>query len=42
MIGIESAGAVRGHDLENWFRAESELMRRAPIEIKEHTAAKTP
>src|SRR5262245_42489786 len=24
-----------GHDLEDWFRAESELMRRVPVEIKE-------
>jgi HSP20 family protein len=24
-----------GHDLEDWFRAESELMRRVPVEIKD-------
>jgi HSP20 family protein len=24
-----------GHDLEDWFRAESELMRRVPVEVKD-------
>jgi HSP20 family protein len=28
-------GREFGHDLEDWFRAESELMRRVPVEIKE-------
>jgi HSP20 family protein len=32
---FEARGREFGHDLEDWFRAESELMRRVPIEIKE-------
>jgi HSP20 family protein len=32
---FEARGREFGHDLEDWFRAESELTRRAPVEIKE-------
>jgi HSP20 family protein len=32
---FEARGREFGHDLEDWFRAESELMRRAPVEIKD-------
>jgi HSP20 family protein len=32
---FESRGREFGHDLEDWFRAESELMRCVPVEIKE-------
>src|SRR5262245_51316865 len=32
---FEARGREFGHDLEDWFRAESELMRRVPIEIGE-------
>jgi HSP20 family protein len=32
---FEARGRKFGHDLEDWFRAESELMRRVPVEIKE-------
>jgi HSP20 family protein len=32
---FEARGRELGHDLEDWFRAESELMRRVPVEIKE-------
>src|SRR5262245_6353995 len=32
---FESRGREFGHELEDWFRAESELMRRVPVEIKE-------
>jgi HSP20 family protein len=32
---FESRGREFGHDLEDWFRAESELMRHVPVEIKE-------
>jgi HSP20 family protein len=32
---FEARGREFGHDLEDWFRAESELMRRVPIEVKE-------
>jgi len=32
---FEARGREFGHDLEDWFRAESELMRRAPFEVKE-------
>ena len=32
---FEARGREFGHDLEDWFRAESELMRRVPVEIKE-------
>lgn len=32
---FETRGRELGHDLEDWFRAESELMRRTPVEIKE-------
>jgi HSP20 family protein len=32
---FEASGREFGHDLEDWFRAESELMRRVPVEIKE-------
>jgi hypothetical protein len=29
---FEARGRQFGHDLEDWFRAESELMRRVPVE----------
>ena len=32
---FEARGREFGHDLEDWFRAETELMRRVPVEIKE-------
>jgi HSP20 family protein len=32
---FEARGREFGHDLEDWFRAESELMRRVPVEIEE-------
>jgi HSP20 family protein len=32
---FEARGREFGHDLEDWFRAESDLMRRVPVEIKE-------
>lgn len=32
---FEARGREFGHDLEDWFRAESELVRRVPVEIKE-------
>jgi HSP20 family protein len=32
---FESKGRARGHDLENWFEAESELFERTPVDIKE-------
>jgi HSP20 family protein len=32
---FDARGREFGHDLEDWFRAESELMRRVPVEIKE-------
>jgi HSP20 family protein len=32
---FEARGREFGHDMEDWFRAESELMRRVPVEIKE-------
>jgi HSP20 family protein len=32
---FEARGREFGHDLEDWVRAESELMRRVPVEIKE-------
>jgi hypothetical protein len=32
---FEARGREFGHDLEDWFRAESELMRRVPVELKE-------
>jgi HSP20 family protein len=32
---FEARGREFGHDLEDWFRAESELTRRVPVEIKE-------
>jgi len=32
---FESRGREIGHDLEDWFRAESELMRPVPVEIKD-------
>jgi HSP20 family protein len=32
---FEARGREFGHDLEDWFRAESELMRRVPIEVRE-------
>ena len=32
---FEARGRELGHDLEDWFRAESELMRRVPVEIEE-------
>jgi len=32
---FEARGREFGHDLEDWFRAESELTRRVPVEVKE-------
>src|SRR6201987_2289905 len=32
---FESKGRARGHDLENWFEAESELFERTPVDVKE-------
>ena len=32
---FEARGSEFGHDLDDWFRAESELMRRVPVEVKE-------
>jgi HSP20 family protein len=32
---FEARGREFGHDLEDWFRAETELMRRVPVEVKE-------
>jgi HSP20 family protein len=32
---FEARGREFGHDLEDWFRAETELMRRVPVEMKE-------
>jgi HSP20 family protein len=32
---FEARGREFGHDLEDWFRAESELMRRVPVEVKD-------
>jgi HSP20 family molecular chaperone IbpA len=32
---FEARGREFGHDLEDWVRAESELMHRVPVEIKE-------
>ncbi len=32
---FESKGRVGGHDLENWFEAESELFERTPVDVKE-------
>ncbi len=32
---FESKGRARGHELENWFEAESELFERTPVDIKE-------
>jgi HSP20 family protein len=32
---FDARGREFGHDLEDWFRAETELMRRVPVEIKE-------
>jgi HSP20 family protein len=32
---FEARGRELGRDLEDWFRAESELMRRVPVEIKQ-------
>jgi HSP20 family protein len=32
---FEARGREFGHDLEDWVRAESEVMRRVPVEIKE-------
>jgi HSP20 family protein len=32
---FEARGREFGHDLEDWFRAESELMRLVPVEIKD-------
>jgi HSP20 family protein len=32
---FEARGREFGHDLEDWFRAESEQMRRVPVEIKD-------
>ena len=38
---FEARGRELGHDVEDWFRAESELMRRVPVEIKETETALT-
>ncbi len=32
---FESKGRARGHELENWFEAESELFERTPVDVKE-------
>jgi HSP20 family protein len=32
---FEARGREFGHDLDDWFRAESELMRHVPVEVKE-------
>jgi HSP20 family protein len=32
---FEARGREIGHELEDWFRAESELLRRVPVEIEE-------
>jgi HSP20 family protein len=32
---FEARGCEFGHDIEDWFRAESELMRRVPVEVRE-------
>jgi HSP20 family protein len=32
---FEARGREFGHDLDDWFRAETELMRRVPVEVKE-------
>ncbi|MFN0109399.1 MAG: Hsp20 family protein [Blastocatellia bacterium] len=32
---FEARGREFGHDLEDWLRAETELMRRVPVEMKE-------
>jgi HSP20 family protein len=32
---FETRGREIGHELEDWFRAESELLRRIPVEIQE-------
>jgi len=32
---FETRGREFGHDLEDWFRAEAELLRRVPVEIVE-------
>jgi HSP20 family protein len=32
---FEARGREFGHELEDWLRAESELMRRVPVEVKE-------
>lgn len=32
---FEARGRDFGHDMEDWFRAESELMRRVPVEIQD-------
>lgn len=32
---FEERGREIGHDLEDWFRAESELIRHVPVEIKD-------
>lgn len=34
---FEARGRELGHDLEDWFRAETELMRHVPVEIKDTT-----
>src|ERR1700752_4661570 len=32
---FEAKGRARGHDLENWFEAESELFERTRVDVKE-------
>jgi HSP20 family protein len=32
---FESRGREIGHELEDWFRAETEVLRRVPVEMKE-------
>jgi len=35
---FESRGRSPGHELEDWFRAESELLRRVPVNVADHLA----
>ena len=37
----ESKGSAHGHDRENWLRAESEILFRAPVDITETETAVT-
>ena len=38
---FESGGSAHGHDRENWFRAESEILFHAPVDIREGETAVT-